>query len=169
MCRWDRGVPLQPDGAWFRRSDLGSLAQLAAARATTAVRSPNLVGLGVLSTLSRHPRPRIRWFEAAGQGKAAHSKVVLWPRAYIRTGSAGRSLRPARLQAVRAYHFGSLACNPLAGSPSRRRMAAAPVTSANARISPRARQNSLVTCRSSARWPCACARPSSGARPSVLY
>jgi hypothetical protein len=26
-----------------------------------------------------------------------------------------------------------------------------------------------VTCRSSARWPCACARPSSGARPSVLY
>lgn len=69
----------------------------------TAVSSGDLV----LTTLSRHPRHRIRRHEAAGQTKATHSKAVPRRSAHIGRRPSGRFLRGARLQTVWAHRTGA--------------------------------------------------------------
>jgi len=77
-------------------------------------------------TASTRPFRDIRFRElVAPKRSVAHapgpSKVAPQQRAHTGKRHSGRLRRGARLETVRAQHFGSLACKPLAGSPSGRR------------------------------------------------
>ena len=87
--------------------------------------------------LSRHPLPLTCRPEAAGRIRAEAPEEVPRQRAQTGMRHSGRLRRSARLETVRAHHFGSLACKPSADRPRGRRTAPRCTTRGIARSRPR--------------------------------
>lgn len=109
-----------------------------------------------LTTLGRHPRPRIRRPEAAGPSRATHPKVVPRPRAQIGGVPLGRLWRGAGLETVQAHGFGSPSCTPTAGGLAQ---------GCGRRMAPRSRTNTTVLNRTRCTDWCRGTHPTSSPTP----